>query len=722
MVCVVSIACFLPITGQEIEEFSQIKGKVISNGEPLEGAQVWISNMDIGDITNKLGDFQLGPLTAGEYKINVSFIGYETITISHLFDIDDKKVPIIIELLPSVIQLEEIMVSPKKKQFDPEGVTAHLTTRMIKEAPGAAQDVFLVLQTLPGVSSGGDDSKLFVRGGRADENLVIYDGMVIRNPFHFDIVGGGFYTVFNSSMVKNVDFYSGGFPARFGDRLSAVMVIDNKEGNRDHVNGEFSLSMSDVKALIEIPLPYSASTILSVRRSYFDILLGGTGFGAEYDLIPYFYDINSKTDMKINNHRLSFNFLYSQEKLSGEFDEPHWVGMHNWSSDNWTIGMGIKSLINQSFSSDLNLYWSSVNSLANHADGAGLEDIQESEIAIKEDLTYINKNHELHTGFWYVIDISDIDINLPIDLAYNFEPTDFSVTGSSTKLSAYADDTWKPRSWLSLNYGLRSDYVISSSELVISPRLNLVITPTDKLQLTANIGTYSQSPPAYELKDNSALESRKSKAIGVGLNMQLSESVYGNMEIYKKSFSNLMSFDSTGHFLNEGYGNVTGYELYIQKKSGDSFVGWLSYTYSVAKRKEGLSDQLALFDYDRTHMFTSVLQYRRNEKWKFGLKFRYATGSPYTPAEGGIYNSNLNKYYPIVGERNSERYMPYHRLDIRIARIFPDVLNGLIVYIETVNTYNRQNVAYLIWNDDFSSSRSFSIFPFLPVLGIDLSL
>ncbi len=722
VITVLFITNLYPLSGQDAATENYIVGTVLNDGEPLPGAQVWIAKLDIGDITDERGDFQLGPLEAGEYEVTVSFIGYEKKIISQVVIRESERVSLSVDLVPSVINMTGIMVSPKTEKFNPEGVTAHLSTRMIKEAPGAAQDIFLVLQTLPGVSSGGDDSKLFVRGGRADENLVIYDGMVIRNPFHFDIVGGGFYTVFNSSMVENVDFYSGGYPARFGDRLSAVMVIENREGNREHLSGEFSLSMSDIKGLIEMPLSPSVSSIFSVRRSYFDILLGGTGFGTEYDLLPYFYDINSKTDIRINNHRLSFNVLYSQEKLSGEFDEPHWVGTHDWSSENWTVGMRLRSLISPSISSDLNVYWSYVNSLANHADRAGLEDTRGSEIAIKENITFLKKNHELRTGFWFVIDQSDIEINLPIDLAYNFEAMYFKANGSATKLAAYLDDTWEVRPWLSLNYGIRSDYIIPSSELVISPRMNLVITPMDKLQLTANYGVYSQAPPAYELENNSTLQSRESKAVGLGLNIRLSESVTGNLEIYKKNFFNLMSIDSMGNFQNNGYGNVAGYELYLQKKSGESFIGWLSYTYSIAKRKEGFAKKLDLFNYDRTHMLTGVIQFRPSEKWKLGIKFRYATGVPYTPANGGIYNSQLDKYFPIVGERNSVRYKPYHRLDIRIARFFPDVLNGLVVYIETVNTYNRQNVAYLIWSDDFSSSKSFSIFPFLPILGVDLSL
>ncbi len=710
-----------PVLGQVVETIGYISGTVLSNGEPLSGAQVWVSTTHYGDVTDEKGLFKLRPFEEGKYTLIVSYIGYETKTLFPVFVLANEPVNLTIELKKSIIQMSSIMVTPKEEKFDPEGVTAHLSTRMIKEAPGSAQDIFLVLQTLPGVASGGDDSKLYVRGGRADENLVIYDGMVIRNPFHFDIVGGGFYTVFNSSMVENVDFYSGGFPARYGDRLSAVMVINNREGNQENVRGEFSLSMSDIKWLVDLPLSESVTTIFSARRSYFDFLLGGTGFGTEYDLIPFFYDINSKTDIVINNHnRLSLNILYSKEKMSGEFDEPHWVGTHKWSSENWTVGVRLRSLISQSLSSDLNVYWSNVSSIANHADGAGIEDIQGSEIAIKEDITFIKKNHELHAGFWFVEDRSDVKINLPIELAYNFEPADLTAKGSALKLSAYLDDTWEVFPWVSLNYGLRSDYVISSSEFVLSPRMILVVSPTEKLQLTANYGLYSQSPPAYELENNSTLKSRKSEASGVGLNIQLFENISGSFEIYKKNFFNLMSIDSKGNFQNEGYGNVLGYEVYLQKRSGDTFIGWLSYTYSVAKRKEGITNELELFNYDRTHMFTGVVQVRPNDKWKLGLKFRYATGVPYTPAKGGVYNTLTDQYFPIVGERNSVRYEPYHRLDVRLARSFPTVLKGLVVYIETINTYNRQNVAYFIWNDDFSATKNFSIFPFLPILGVDL--
>lgn len=714
-----------PLSGsnQKQGSVSGIKGIVTTDGYPLPGAQVWIDSLEIGDVTDENGRFSFDVIQPGEYDLTVSFIGYETMLFRSVQVSDSNMVELNVELSSTVIEMSGIMVTPKETEFNPEGVTARLSTRMIQEAPGAAQDIFLVLQTLPGVASGGDDSRLYVRGGNTDENLVIYDGMVIQNPFHFDIIGGGFYTVFNSSMVENVDFYSGGYPARYGDRLSAVMVINNREGNRKKMGGEFSLSMADVKGLIEFPVSESASTIFSLRRSYFDFLLGNTGFGSKYDLLPYFYDINSKTDIIVNDrNRLSINLLYSGEKLSGEFDQPHWVGTHSWASKSWTVGFRYRSILNNNVSSDLNVYRTTTNSIASHADGAGLEDKQAYEIAIKEELAIINENNEIHFGAWLVLDRSNVNIQLPVDLAYNFEALNFQSSGSLPKLALYWENTWKVNTWLALNYGLRGDYISVSSETILSPRLNVVLTPNNLYQVTANYGIYTQSPPAYELKNNPAQRSRRSQAWGLGLNLHLPYEMNGSIEIYRKNLSSLMSLDSQGNFDHKGIGNVWGFEYYLQKKSGQHFVGWVSYTYSVAKRREGAARELTVYNNDQTHIFSAVAQFRPSEKWKLSFRFRYATGRPYTPAEGSIYSSEMSKYLPIVGDRNSERYDSYHRLDIRVSRIFPEVLDGLIIYLETINTYDRVNPAYLIWNEDFSGKQIFSVFPFLPILGISLNL
>lgn len=698
-------------------------GTVNSSEGPLTGVQVWLEGTEEGDITDSLGMYRLEVLSPGDYQIVFRHIGYKEVT-RKIIVVEAREEQIInIELNQVAVEMDAILVTPKEEGFDPSGITARLTTRMIQEAPGAAQDIFLVLQTLPGVSSGGDDSKLFVRGGRPEENLIVYDGATIPNPFHFDFIGGGFYSIFNSALVENVEFYSGWFPARYGDRLSSVMIIENREANRERTRAEISLSMSDLSGMVEAPISSTAATILSVRRSYFDLLLNESGFGGKYDLLPFFYDVNSRTDVFLaDRHRLSINLLYSREEMSGEFDEPHWEGMHNWSSESWTAAMRLRSLFSENFASDLNIYWSEGSNRASHADDIGTENTRKGEVAIKEDIAIRRGVHEFHLGMWLVQDRGEMRINLPLDLAYNFEPLTFESSGNTTKFAVYADDTWRVNDKISLNLGVRGDHIIISSETTLSPRLNLVVTPTETVQLSANYGLYTQSPPAYELKKNIQLRSRQSRAWGIGISGTFSSGDFWSLEGYRKQLSNLMTIDSVGNFTSDGEGSATGYELYVQRKSGDSFIGWGSVTYSIAKRKEQTAEEVTLFDYDQTYMVTAVGQYRPSKKWKLSLRFRYATGRPYTPAEGSWYNTEAQRFFPVVGERNSSRYPPYHRLDIRVARYFPQILGGLTVYLETINTYDRDNVAYYVWSEDFSSKRNFTVFPFIPVIGIDLML
>lgn len=677
----------------------------------------------MGDVTDTLGRYRLGPLAPGEYYIVFQHIGYRKELAGPVSVLPHRKAVLDLQLVLEVLDMEAVLVTPRTERFEPEGITARLTARMIQESPGAAQDVFLVLQTLPGVSSGGDDSKLYVRGGRPEENLILYDGATIRNPFHFDFIGGGFFTIFNSSLVSDVKFYSGGFPARYGDRLSAVMVIENREGSRERKGAEFSLSMADAKVLLESPVTKRAATILTFRRSYFDLLMNRSGFAADYDLLPVFFDLNSKTDVFLTDrHHVSVNLLYSREKMSGYFDEPHLEGTHTWSSESWTAALRLRSIFTPGLMSDVNVYWSEGYHDGSHADGAGTENTRQGEIAVKADFGLQMESHTVHAGAWLVQDRGDMRVRLPLHLAYNFEELYFASSGNAMKISAYVEDTWEANRRISLNYGVRGDHVVISSETAVSPRLNLVVTPAKNLQLSVSYGVYTQSPPGYELADNPSQRSRESRAWGFGVNGTTVSDIFWSLEAYQKTFSRLMTVDETGHFAHDGYGDVSGYELYVRKRAGEKFVGWFSLTRSVARRKEGTARSLSLFDYDQTYLVSAVAQYRVTEKWTLSSRFRYATGKPYTPAEGGWFDPGTSRYFPILGETNSSRFPPYHRLDVRVARQFPDVLGGVTIYFETINTYDRDNVVYYVWSEDFSTRRNFTVFPFLPIVGVDVRL
>lgn len=288
---------------------------------PLGYVNVMVSGTARGDATDSNGYFIIKGVDPGMQVLIVSMIGYQERRDTLWIQTGDNYIRL--ELIPVSLIGEEIVVTPMAEQYDASGIRARLDRQMIVGTPGSAQDIFWVVQTLPGVTSDGDNSKLYVRGGSPDENLILYDGITIRNPFHFDFMGGGFFSTFNSRLVKKVEFYSGGFSAQYGDRLSSVMIVENRRGDFDKVKGELSVSMSDASGVIEVPLKkLSGSALVSVRRSYFDLFMNRTDLGADYSVLPYFFDTDTKLDFDLSSrHRLTLTGIYSNERISGYFDE-----------------------------------------------------------------------------------------------------------------------------------------------------------------------------------------------------------------------------------------------------------------------------------------------------------------------------------------------------------------------------------------------------------------
>jgi hypothetical protein len=229
-----------------------------------------------------------------------------------------------------------------------------------------------------------------VCGGSPDENLILLDGATIKNPFHFDLMGGGYWSIFNARLVQDVEFYGGGFPARYGDRLSSVLKIENRPGSREEFKGEASLSMADANVVMEFPLPLRGSTLISLRRSYFDLLLKYTGMAeGEYTVYPYFFDLNVKTDFELSrNHRLTISGLRSWEEIEGAFDRPQARGKYIWDSKTQVASARLRSILTPTLFSELIAYWTrSTRGSVHPGEGmVGREQVAETEIAFKEEL------------------------------------------------------------------------------------------------------------------------------------------------------------------------------------------------------------------------------------------------------------------------------------------------------------------------------------------------
>ena len=332
---------------QAQEQIGKLKGVVSdkTSGQPLPFVNVLIEGTTLGAATDAEGQYVVQNIPIGTINVKFSIVGYKEQVFSTI-KIQAGENTLNASLEETTIEGEEVVVTPKPERNDASGISARLCREMIAGTSGSAQDVFWVIQTLAGIASG-DNSKLYVRGGSPEENLVLYDGATIGNPFHFDMTGGGFWSIFNSRLVEKVEFYAGGFPARYGDRLSSVLLIENRTASFDKLQGEASLSMSDVSGLIEAPLPLvKGAALFSVRRSYFETVLKLTDLDTDYDVIPYFFDMNAKADFDLSERsRFSISALYSKERMDGYFDRTYYgTGNYNWESANGVVSGRLRSV------------------------------------------------------------------------------------------------------------------------------------------------------------------------------------------------------------------------------------------------------------------------------------------------------------------------------------------------------------------------------------------
>lgn len=687
---------------------------------PLELVNVRIEGTTSGAATNAQGHYRIQDVPTGIYSVKFSIIGYKEKVISEVrIKSGDNSLSILME--ETTLDLDEIVVTPKPERYDASGVTARLNRQMIVSTPGSAQDIFWIVQTLPGIASDGDNSKLYVRGGSPDENLVLYDGATIRNPFHFDMMGGGYWSIFNSRLVEKVEFFAGGFPARYGDRLSSVLLIENRSAGDVRMKGEASISMSDVSGTFETPLPFAAgAALISVRRSYFDAFLKFTDLAAEYSVLPYFFDINSKLDFALSaRHRLTVSGLYTRERMDGDFDRPNYQGNFAWQNKSGVASARLRSLFSDFFLSDFIASWTRTNNSTDLIRNAR-EAYEIQELTIKQDFTLILPSRELHLGGWIVWENDDVTINLPLDVAVSLGVGERQLRGSgeSLKPSLYLDDKWTIGPGFIASLGLRYDYIAKSGKSTISPRLNVSYAWNEHMSLSADYGRYYQSPRPYELDINHNLNSKRAESFGIGLKHEVGEEIVMSLELYNKQISNLVTIDSTWNFASDGYGFARGAEFYVQLKGVSGFFGWLSYTYSISKRKEGRSPDLHWSDYDRPHLISLVANYRFDEQWQAGVRFRYGSGKPYTPVTSAWFDPEEGRWVPILGVHNSDRYKIYHRMDVRITRQVRFESFDLDMYLEVLNAYNRRNVVHYEWSESYSSRNEMTFLPLLPVLGV----
>ncbi len=686
-----------------------------ANGEALIGATVFIPELKTGVITNAYGFYSIS-VTPGTYSVTFSFIGYQTQTPVINLNVS-KQLNVMLE--EEQKQIDEVVVTGKKENQNVENLQMSMEkvqVKMLKKLPSFMGEVDLIksITLLPGIQNGGEGSSgLYVRGGGPDENLMLLDEAPVYNASHLL----GFFSVFNSDAINDVQVFKGGIPAEYGGKASSVIDIRMKDGNSQKLGMSGGIGNISSRLTVEGPIIKDKwSFIISGRRTYADYLGKLMGLKQLKDNQLYFYDLNLKTNLQFNDKNRFFLSAYTG---SDYFKVGQSIYMR-WG--NLTSTARWNHLFSDKLFSNTSLIFSRYNyNLGVPGSGADQFDwtSQISDYNFKQDFSwYLNPNNKLTFGF-----------NL---IYHHFEPGQVTAGANSyfTNLkltnynaldnSVYVSNEQSIGPRLSLRYGVRFSYfqqigegkvreylnpdkpkesevtgiieygpgkLVPPSYFNLEPRLALkyMLTPESSVKASYNrmaqnlhliSNTNSPTPLDIWLPSSTYIQPLIANQLGLGYFRNFRENMFEtSAEVYYKKMENVIDYiDGAKLFLKEnletellrGNGYSYGLELYAKKQEG-RLTGWLSYTLSRSMRRiPGINDGRAYpSSYDRTHVASVVANYDLSKRLNFSATWVFSTGNPtsYPVAKYDIQGNTIYYY----AARNSNRIPDYHRLDISLT-------------------------------------------------------
>ena len=737
-------------------------------GEALPGASVAVPELRTGVAADVEGHFELS-LPAGRHQLVISFIGYEPQT----RDINlTKNQRLNFALAEAGTELQEVVVKgnvtlQQKLKSTQMGVE-RLTIREAKLLPAlfGEVDILKTLQLKPGVQSGGEGTTgLFVRGGSSDQNLVLLDDALVYNPSHLF----GLFSVFNSDAVQSVDLYKSGFPAQFGGRLSSVVDVKLREGDRQQYVATGGIGLISSRLTLEGPIVKNkGSFILSGRRTYFDIFtraINRANEGKEdFSPIPdyYFYDFNAKANYSLGEKdqlyltgylgRDTFGFGGVSNGFNFDFTWGNTVGVLRWQHT-----FSPKLFLNTSASvSDYK--YNLTNKLDIFSFNLGS---QITDYSARTDLDYTpNERHTLKAGAQLTqhrfgvgrlsADFQDARNNFSSDIFY------YGLEGG-----VYASDNFKLSDKWQLEGGLRASGFQSGEKSYggLEPRAAARYAFNDRTSLKAN---YAQMYQYVHLVTNSGASlptdiwypsrlsvrpQRSQQVSGGGSFLLFGGKFLLTNEVYYKWGQNQIDFrDGAQLFVNPNldeefiFGRSWSYgdEIYLEKKTGKT-TGWIGYTLAWSWRNfqpqlgtNGVNGGRDFHpNYDRRHNLTVVVLHELNPRISLTASFIYTSGNLTTLPAGRFFvqdppGSGASvtdpRIVPIYPDRNSYRLIDYHRLDLGMVYKIGSERNQDLTF-SIYNAYDRRN-AYFVYFDTVRDpatnnltglkARQVSLFPVIP--------
>lgn len=742
-----------------------------ANGQPIIYASVVIKETQQGIITNNKGYYVLTLHKTGSYTLIASQKGFQTL--EKQIEVTDQKEAITsdLALTKKAVVMKGLKVTGKtvaEEEKQPEIMVSRniQTPQEVQDLPQVLEaDVFRSLSTMPGVMPVSDySSGLYVRGGSVDQNLILLDNIDVYNPNHY----GGIFSSFNTDALETVELLKGGFPAQYGGRLSSVLNVYNRDGNRKEVHGIFRTSLIASSATIEGPWQsgeQKGSWMGSFRRTYIDCFNKSLHF-PDY----YFYDGHAKVNWDLSNKdKLSTSMYFGQDHLqmkTGNSTDMQWG--NNTVTAQWV------HLFNPRFFSHFVVagsHYASEVTMMGGADNSIYRKNTVNDYTAKGNFSY--QQGEQHTlEFGIENKLNQIDFDYQTDEEY--DPSKLLIIHLKTLTTdLYCQDSWSPDAFWTIQPGVRlTNYQTVEKNLKaspnanyskISPRLSIRRRIDSTSSLYANYGKYYQflstvalghgAPFDIWMPLDGTVKPASSDHYILGYKNDHFKGLGIEIEAYYKSYHHLLDYKEEANYewngmtssmddvFHKGEGYTYGSD-WLLKTDWQGIKGFVGYSYCVAKKKvDGINvnpqtQQERYFypEYDRTHRINIVENYYFTENTgiqilngdaKFGLNYSYSTGQPGSKPEKIWLDGNEVEY--VYGYKDAERLPAYSRLDLSFKLEYVFKTWSIEPYVQVINVLNRDNVWYrtysLVENSDGSYSRQkddSTMFPIIPSIGFNI--
>jgi outer membrane receptor for ferrienterochelin and colicin len=733
------------------------------SGERLAGASIMIVNRDVGTTTNTFGFYSI-TLPADSVVLRVSYVGYTSYVDSFVMVADRKQH---VEL--KAVRTEEIATVKATRKTDIQNRTqmsqVDIPIETIKSLPAflGEVDVLKAIQLLPGVQAGTEGSSgIYVRGGGPDQNLILLDGVPVYNASHLF----GFFSVFNADALNSVDVIKGGFPARYGGRLSSVIDIRMKEGNKKELHGEGGIGLIASRLTLEGPLgkKKKSSFMVSGRRTYADLFMrpitkatSGGNFSAGY----FFYDFNAKANFELGKKdHLYISGYFGNDKFSSKDDATAFNGVNEkykaalkWG--NATAVTRWNHLFNKKLFGNLTLHFSRYNfeisSQNTTRTPGGLEESYFARYfsgirdwSLRYDVDFLpSPNHFIKAGIsstWHYykpgatqnkvktatfnedtvlkyrfIDAKEFDAYVEDDIRIGKKfKTNIGLHWTGFSVQNKFFNAFQPR--LSMRYLLRADMSVKASYARMNQYIHLLTN--------SGIGL----PTDLWVPVTAKVPQQVADQVAVGLAWNYKNDWEISAEGYYKKMDNIIEYSEGASFFNAtsnwenkvetGRGWSYGGELFIQKKKGRT-TGLLGYTLSWTNRQfNNLNFGLKFpYKYDRRHDFKVAVVHKVSRKFELSADWIYGSGQAISLPVASYLDNNGQEIELYEG-RNGYRMRSYHRFDIGMKFWKQKKRYERAWVIGIYNVYNRQNPFFIykgtVENSNQPTFKQASLFPIIP--------